>query len=221
PSLPTGAAKLLNSFCAVEKTLQCSCSFHGIPTPAVKWWINGALVDVNSGHGHLQVTSATLGPWDNSTLSMAKDPEMGTVLLCEGKNQHGTHGLSILLMSRRGPLAPQIFLKALLQGVVYAAMATTLLFLCLLPFIVKLVRMQAKKCAQMRAQQGSKPGPEGDSIVKPQEPRKSRTESPGTQLSVSAPCVTMESSLAGQHQWEKFVCCFGQSAQSVACTIHN
>ncbi|XP_041533340.1 SIGLEC family-like protein 1 [Microtus oregoni] len=183
------AARLLNSFCTVEKTLQCSCSFRGIPTPSVHWWMDGVPVDVISGHGHLQVTSTTLGPWDNSTLSMAKNPGMGTVLLCEGKNQHGTHGLSILLMSRRGPFAPQIFLKALLHGVVYAAMATTLLFICLLPLIMKLLRMQkAKKCAQRRAQQDSEPGPEGDSIVKssivkPKEPRKSRTMSPGKQLS--------------------------------------
>ncbi|XP_075809309.1 SIGLEC family-like protein 1 [Microtus pennsylvanicus] len=187
PPLQREAARLLNSFCAVEKTLQCSCSFRGIPTPSVQWWMDGVPVDVNSGHGHLQVTSTTLGPWDNSTLNMAKNPEMGTVLLCEGKNQHGTHGLSILLMSRRGPFAPQIFLKALLHGVVYAAMATTLLFICLLPLIMKLLRMQkAKKCAQRRAQQDSEPGPEGDSggsVVKPKEPRKSRTVSPGTQLS--------------------------------------
>ncbi|KAM7330959.1 hypothetical protein ACRRTK_010148 [Alexandromys fortis] len=102
PPLQREAARLLNSFCAVEKTLQCSCSFRGIPTPSVQWWMDGVPVDTNSGHGHLQVTSTTLGPWDNSTLSMAKNPEMGTVLLCEGKNQHGTHGLSILLMSSEG-----------------------------------------------------------------------------------------------------------------------
>ncbi|XP_040592058.1 SIGLEC family-like protein 1 isoform X2 [Mesocricetus auratus] len=176
-----GPTRLLSSSCAVEKTLQCSCSFHGIPTPSVQWWLDGAPVDANSGHGNLQVTSTTLGPWDNSTLSLLKNPEMGTVLLCEGKNQHGTHGLSILLMSRRGPLAPQIFLKALLQGVVYAAMATTLLFLCLLPFIVKLLRtQQAKKCAQMASKADTDP----ESSVKPMEPMESRTESPaGTQLS--------------------------------------
>ncbi|CAH7454063.1 Siglecl1 [Phodopus roborovskii] len=183
--LQPGPARLFNSFCVVEKTLQCSCSFHGIPTPSVQWWMDGAPLQVNSGHGHLQVTSTTLGPWDNSTLSLVKDPEMGTVLLCEGKNQHGTHGLSILLMSRRGPLAPQIFLKALLQGVAYAAMATTLLFLCLLPFIVKLLRtQQAKKYAQMGAQMASKADTDAESSVKPKEPRESRTESPsGKQLS--------------------------------------
>ena len=87
---------------------------------------------------------------------------------------------------------------------------------------MKLLRMQkAKKSAQMRAQQDSEPEPEGDSVVKPKEPRKSRTMSPGTQLSVSAPRVTVESGLAGQHLWGKFVCCFGESAQSVVCIIHN
>ncbi|KAL1769140.1 SIGLEC family 1, partial [Sigmodon hispidus] len=157
PHRQLAPARLLNSFCAVEKTLQCTCSFHGIPTPSVQWWVDDVPVDVDSGHGHHQVTSITLGPWDNSTLSLVKNPEMGTVLLCEGKNQHGTHGLSILLMSRRGPLAPQIFLKALFQGAVYAATAITLLFLCLLPFIVKFLRTErAKKCARMRSQQGSK-----------------------------------------------------------------
>uniref|UniRef100_A0ABA7IW38 Siglec family like 1 n=1 Tax=Mus musculus TaxID=10090 RepID=A0ABA7IW38_MOUSE len=32
-------ARLLNSFCSVEKILQCSCSFHGIPTPSVRCWL--------------------------------------------------------------------------------------------------------------------------------------------------------------------------------------
>lgn len=106
-SLTTEPARLLDSFCAVEKTLQCSCSFHGVPTPTVQWWMGRTSVDVNSGRDHFQVTSTTLGPWHNSTLSLAKAPEMNTVLLCEGKNQHGTHGLSILLMSSEaGDLEP-------------------------------------------------------------------------------------------------------------------
>ncbi|XP_060232110.1 SIGLEC family-like protein 1 [Meriones unguiculatus] len=164
--------RLLGSFCDVEKTLQCSCSFHGIPTPSVQWWMDGTPV-----FGRLQVTSTTLGSWDNSTLILSKNPEMGTILLCEGKNQHGTYGLSILLMSRKGPLAPEIFLKALFQGVFYAAMATTLLFLCLLPFIGKFLRKkQAKKWAQVRAQRGSLAGEDQEPSVKPKEPRKSNTE---------------------------------------------
>uniref|UniRef100_A0A8D2D8D7 SIGLEC family like 1 n=1 Tax=Sciurus vulgaris TaxID=55149 RepID=A0A8D2D8D7_SCIVU len=128
-------ARLLDSSCSLEKTLQCSCSFHGIPTPSVQWWMGGAPVDVNGMNGGLQVTSTMLGPWANSTINLAKKPEMGTSLLCEGKNQNGTHALSILLMSGRSPLAPQIFLKGLIQGVVYGSTAVTLLFFCLLPFM--------------------------------------------------------------------------------------
>ncbi|MBZ3889347.1 Sialic acid-binding Ig-like lectin 9 [Sciurus carolinensis] len=95
----TSPARLLDSSCSLEKTLQCSCSFHGIPTPSVQWWMGDAPVDVNSMNGGLQVTSTMLGPWANSTINLAKEPEMGTSLLCEGKNQNGTHALSILLMS--------------------------------------------------------------------------------------------------------------------------
>ncbi|XP_050998686.1 SIGLEC family-like protein 1, partial [Acomys russatus] len=179
-------ARLLDSFCAMEKTLQCSCFFHGIPTPSVQWWVDGVPVDVNSGHGHLQVTSTILGPWDNSTLSLAQAPKMGTVLLCEGRNQHGTHGLSILLMSRKDHLAPQIFLKAMLQGVIYAAMAITVLFLCFLPFIAECLRTdQAKKCARMRAQKGSTAGTGQGSSVKLEEPRESNTEPPSGKQALS------------------------------------
>nr|XP_040135039.1 SIGLEC family-like protein 1 isoform X2 [Ictidomys tridecemlineatus] len=163
PQLEPTPARLLDSSCSLEKTLQCSCSFHGVPTPSVQWWVGGVPVGVNSVDGGLRVTSTTLGPWANSTISLAKEPEMGTSLLCEGKNQNGTHAVSILLMSGRSPLAPQIFLKGLLQGVVYGSMAVTLLFLCLLPFIVKHIRKKnAKKTAKIKAQKNpevSRPEP--------------------------------------------------------------
>ncbi|KFO18545.1 Sialic acid-binding Ig-like lectin 5 [Fukomys damarensis] len=128
-------ARLLSSSCSLEETLQCSCSFHGTPTPSVRWAIGGAPVGVDSVDGNFQVTSATHGPWANSTTSLSKEPAAGMILLCEGKNQNGTHALSILLMSRRSPLTPQSFLKGLLQGVTYGSVAVLLLFLCLLPLI--------------------------------------------------------------------------------------
>ncbi|XP_036040534.1 SIGLEC family-like protein 1 isoform X2 [Onychomys torridus] len=37
PHLQLEPARLMSSFCAVEKTLWCSCSFHGVPTPSVQW----------------------------------------------------------------------------------------------------------------------------------------------------------------------------------------
>ncbi|CAO2614606.1 Sialic acid-binding Ig-like lectin 12 [Lemmus lemmus] len=51
-------------------------------------------------------------------------------LTCTAQNVLGFQHTSLFLKREC-----QIFLKALLQGVVYAAMATTLLFLCLLPFM--------------------------------------------------------------------------------------
>uniref|UniRef100_A0A2K6FN34 SIGLEC family like 1 n=1 Tax=Propithecus coquereli TaxID=379532 RepID=A0A2K6FN34_PROCO len=155
PSLPTAPARLLHSSCSLEKMLQCSCSFHGVPTPSVQWWVGGALVGVNGTNGSPRVTSTMLGPWANSTIRLTEKPEMGTRLLCEGKNQNGTHTLSILLMS--SSLVSQTFMKGLIQGVVYGAIAIALLFLCLLPLIVKHTRMkQAKKTAAIGAKKSIK-----------------------------------------------------------------
>ncbi|VTJ73914.1 Hypothetical predicted protein [Marmota monax] len=41
PQLEPTPARLLNSSCSLEKMLQCSCSFHGTPTPSVQWWVGG------------------------------------------------------------------------------------------------------------------------------------------------------------------------------------
>ncbi|XP_004475902.1 SIGLEC family-like protein 1 [Dasypus novemcinctus] len=150
-------ARLLNSSCSLEKTLQCSCSFRGVPTPSVQWWVGGVPVGVDGSNGSLQVISTMLGPWANSTISLTKKPETGTDLLCEGKNKNGTHALSILLMSKKSSLGPQIFMKGLIQGVVYAAIATALLFLCLVPLIMKHIRMkEARKIAEMEREKRPK-----------------------------------------------------------------
>ncbi|XP_012604980.2 SIGLEC family-like protein 1 [Microcebus murinus] len=167
-------ARLLHSSCSLEQTLQCSCSFQGVPMPSVQWQVGGALVGVNGTDDSPQVTSTTLGPWANSTLRLPGKPEIGTRLLCEAKNENGTHALSILLMS--GSLVSQNFMKGLIQGVVYGATAVTLLFLCLLPLLVKHVRMkQAKKTAVIRAKKSPKvkASQEPEMSLKPKEPGKS------------------------------------------------
>ncbi|XP_010613979.1 SIGLEC family-like protein 1, partial [Fukomys damarensis] len=174
--LSTAPARLLSSSCSLEETLQCSCSFHGTPTPSVRWAIGGAPVGVDSVDGNFQVTSATHGPWANSTTSLSKEPAAGMILLCEGKNQNGTHALSILLMSRRSPLTPQSFLKGLLQGVTYGSVAVLLLFLCLLPLIAKHIRkprtkkitgIEAQKSPRVRACQESKMPLKPEELGKP------------------------------------------------------
>ena len=106
PYLPTAPARLLYSSCSLEKTLQCSCSFHGIPTPSVQWLMDSVPVGVNNTDGRLQVTSILIAPWANSTISLTEQPKMSTSLLCKGKNQNGTHALSILLMPSKGRGGP-------------------------------------------------------------------------------------------------------------------
>uniref|UniRef100_G3RMZ2 SIGLEC family like 1 n=1 Tax=Gorilla gorilla gorilla TaxID=9595 RepID=G3RMZ2_GORGO len=175
PLLQLVHAKLLNSSCSLEKTLQCSCSFHGIPTPSVQWWMGGVPVGVDGMDGSLQVTSTMLGPWANSTISLTEEPEMGMRLLCEGKNQNRTHALSILLMSRKSSLTAQAFVKGLIQSAIYAGIVTALLFLCLLPLIVKHIRKkQVKKAAAIRAKKSSKvrASQELEMSLKPEEPGK-------------------------------------------------
>ncbi|XP_017367947.1 SIGLEC family-like protein 1 isoform X1 [Cebus imitator] len=175
PLLQLVPTRLLNSSCSLEKTLQCGCSFHGIPTPSVQWWMGGVPVGVDGMDGSLQVTSTMLGPWANSTISLTEEPEMGMRLLCEGKNQNGTHALSILLMSRKSSLTSQAFMKGLIQGAIYAGIVIALLFLCLLPLIVKHIRKkQAKKTAAIKAKKSSKvrASQELKTSLKPEEPGK-------------------------------------------------
>uniref|UniRef100_G1M6S3 SIGLEC family like 1 n=1 Tax=Ailuropoda melanoleuca TaxID=9646 RepID=G1M6S3_AILME len=128
-------ARLLSSSCSLEKSLQCSCSFHGIPTPSVRWWMGGVPVNVNSTDGSLRVTSTILGPWANSTISLTEQPKLSTRLLCKGKNQNGTHALSILLIPRKSSSPSKTFINGLIQGIVYGTIATALLFLCFTPLL--------------------------------------------------------------------------------------
>ncbi|KAM9048239.1 SIGLEC family-like protein 1 [Megaptera novaeangliae] len=138
PRLRLAPARLLDSSCSLKKTLQRSCSFHGTPTPSVRWWTGGAPVGMNGMDGGLQVTSSTLGPWANSTISLTEQPQVGTSLRCEGRSQKGTRALSILLTSGKSSLVPQTFMKGLIQGVFYGAIAMTLLSLCLLALATKM-----------------------------------------------------------------------------------
>nr|XP_027779936.1 sialic acid-binding Ig-like lectin 10 [Marmota flaviventris] len=142
-------ARLLNSSCSLEKTLQCSCSFHGIPTPSVQWWVGGVPVDVNSVDGGLQVTSTTLGPWANSTISLRGDPEIVRRLHCAGRNPYGIHTCSIFLIPGKSSVS-SMFLRGLVQGTVYGAMASALLLFCLVLLAMKMLRWRAKEALALR-----------------------------------------------------------------------
>ncbi|KAM7233039.1 hypothetical protein CapIbe_015175 [Capra ibex] len=191
PGLQLAPTRLLDSSCSLKKTLQCSCSFRGTPTPSVRWRVGVAPVVMN--RTGFRVTSTTLGPWANSTIHLIKPPETGTSLLCEGRNPEGTHALTILLKSGRSSLVAQTFMKGLIRGVFYGAIGVTLFFLCLVPLIVKHIRMkQAKKIAAMKAEKSPKIGARQglETSLRPKEPGKSRvTPSPEQQILVDTPCV--------------------------------
>ena len=98
PSFPAAPARLLYFSCSWKKTLQCSCSFRGVPTPSVQWLMGGEPVDLNSMNENFQVTSNIAAPWVNSTISLPGEPEIVTGLRCEGRNQYGIHTSSIFLI---------------------------------------------------------------------------------------------------------------------------
>uniref|UniRef100_A0A2K6UCX1 Ig-like domain-containing protein n=1 Tax=Saimiri boliviensis boliviensis TaxID=39432 RepID=A0A2K6UCX1_SAIBB len=131
-------ARLFNSSCSLEKIVQCSCSFHGIPTPSVQWWMGGVPVDVDSMDNVLQVTSSTHVPWANSTIHLIGEPEIVMRLRCEGKNQYRIHTSSIFLIPDKKSVS-SVFMKGLIQGVVYGAIAFSLLFFCLVLLSMKML----------------------------------------------------------------------------------
>ncbi|XP_017731951.1 SIGLEC family-like protein 1 isoform X2 [Rhinopithecus roxellana] len=80
-----------------------------------------------------------------------------------------------LLQLGKSSLASQAFVKGLIQGAIYAGIVIALLFLCLLPLIVKHIRKkQAKKAAAIQAKKSSKvrASQELEMSLKPEEPGK-------------------------------------------------
>ncbi|XP_070306347.1 SIGLEC family-like protein 1 isoform X3 [Odocoileus virginianus] len=129
-------ARLLYFSCSWKKTLQCSCSFRGVPTPSVQWLMGGEPVDLNSMNENFQVTSNIAAPWVNSTISLPREPEIVTGLHCEGRNQYGIHTSSIFLIPPDKNSLSNVLTKGLIQGVVYGSIATALFFF----FLVLLVK---------------------------------------------------------------------------------
>ncbi|KAL6067541.1 hypothetical protein STEG23_026326 [Scotinomys teguina] len=130
-------ARLLNYSCLLKRTLACSCSFHGIPTPSVQWWVGGTPVSVNSIDSILHMTSTTLEPWTNSTIHLMWELGIIRRLRCEGKNQYGVHASRIFLIPDKSSIA-SVFLRGLIQGIVYGTIASSLFFF----FLVVLVALE-------------------------------------------------------------------------------
>ncbi|KAM4825028.1 SIGLEC family-like protein 1 [Thomomys bottae] len=131
-------ARLLSYTCSLERALKCSCSFHGVPTPSVQWWIGDIPVGSGRTGKPLQVTSSKLGPWTNSTIYLRGDPDLIMRLQCERKNQLGTHASRIILLADKTPLS-KVFRRGLTHGIVYGAIASALLLFLLVLLAKKIV----------------------------------------------------------------------------------
>uniref|UniRef100_A0A8C2MY09 Siglec family like 2 n=1 Tax=Cricetulus griseus TaxID=10029 RepID=A0A8C2MY09_CRIGR len=120
-------ARLLNYSCLLKRTLACSCSFHGIPIPSVQWWVGGNPVSANSTDTILRVITTTLEPWTNSTIHLMWEPEIIRRLRCEGRNRYGAHVSKIFLIPDKSSIS-SVFLRGLIQGIVYGTIASSLFF---------------------------------------------------------------------------------------------
>ncbi|XP_044116429.1 SIGLEC family-like protein 1 [Neovison vison] len=131
--------RLLNASCSLEKTLQCSCSFHGLPTPSMQWLLDGVPVSVNNTNSIFKVTSTVIGAWNNSTISLTGEPDLLMNLRCEGKNQHGIHASRVFLLPDKHS-GSSVFVKGLTQGIVYGSIISALFFFFLVLLIMKMLQ---------------------------------------------------------------------------------
>ncbi|XP_055472211.1 sialic acid-binding Ig-like lectin 11 [Psammomys obesus] len=131
-------ARLLNYSCVLTRTLVCSCSFFGIPTPSVQWWLGRTPVSVNSVDSILHMTTTTLEPWTNSTINLVWEPEVIKRLRCEGKNQYGVHASRIFLIPDKSSIS-SVFLRGLVQGLVYGTIASVLFLFFLVVLVMKVL----------------------------------------------------------------------------------
>ncbi|XP_014653071.1 PREDICTED: SIGLEC family-like protein 1 [Ceratotherium simum simum] len=168
-------ARLLYSSCSLEKTLQCSCSFYGIPTPSVQWLMKGVPVGVNSMGNILQVTSTIIAPWANSTINLLGEPEILMSLRCEGKNQYGIHTSSIFLIPDKNSVS-NAFMKGLIQGIVYGSIASALLFFFLVLLAMKALKWWEK--SQIPKAEEALILKKPELLEKPETPKESEAEIP-------------------------------------------
>uniref|UniRef100_F6RN11 Ig-like domain-containing protein n=1 Tax=Monodelphis domestica TaxID=13616 RepID=F6RN11_MONDO len=89
---------LLSSSCSwTEEGLLCNCSVQAEPAPSLLWWLGEKIMQGNNSDTLWKV-STTSGVWINSSLNLKEKLDPALSLRCEGRNRHGTHSLSIVLL---------------------------------------------------------------------------------------------------------------------------
>ncbi|XP_072471623.1 sialic acid-binding Ig-like lectin 14 [Notamacropus eugenii] len=95
-----GRPRILGPSCSwTEEGSLCTCSVQGdLDPPSLLWWVGENIVHGNSSDNTLHVVHSTSRTWTNSSLILAKRLGTGLSISCEGKNYHGTHSASVLLL---------------------------------------------------------------------------------------------------------------------------
>ncbi|XP_025223059.1 sialic acid-binding Ig-like lectin 10 isoform X2 [Theropithecus gelada] len=128
--------QLLGPSCSWEtEGLHCSCSSQASPAPSLRWWLGEELLEGKSSQDSFDVTSSSVGPWANSSLSLRGGLSSGLGLSCEAWNVHGARSGSILQLPDKKGLVSTAFSNGAFLGIGI----TALLFLCLTLIIMKIL----------------------------------------------------------------------------------
>ncbi|XP_034372749.1 sialic acid-binding Ig-like lectin 10 isoform X2 [Arvicanthis niloticus] len=114
--------------------LHCSCSSRAWPAPSLRWRLGEGLLEGNSTNASFKITSSSLGPWVNSSLSLLQELGPSLWLSCESWNTHGAQTTSVLLLPDKDTST------AFSKGAVLGFGITVLLALCLIVIIMKTLR---------------------------------------------------------------------------------
>ncbi|XP_045056337.2 sialic acid-binding Ig-like lectin 5 isoform X2 [Desmodus rotundus] len=123
-----------------DKGLRCSCSSQAQPIPSLLWRLGEALLEGNHSNASYTVTSYSVGPWANSSLSLYGELTSTLRLRCEAQNTHGKETVTVLLLPGRPGHRTGV-----IQGAVVGAGATALLAVCLGLIGLILLRICRKK----------------------------------------------------------------------------
>uniref|UniRef100_A0A8C4LP33 Ig-like domain-containing protein n=1 Tax=Equus asinus TaxID=9793 RepID=A0A8C4LP33_EQUAS len=91
--------KLLTPSCSWEdQSLRCNCSSRAHPAASLGWRLGKRLVVGNHSNASFTVTSSSMGPWANSSLSLSGGLSSGLRFSCEAMNIHGSQNVTVLLL---------------------------------------------------------------------------------------------------------------------------
>uniref|UniRef100_A0A8C5KA26 Sialic acid binding Ig-like lectin G n=1 Tax=Jaculus jaculus TaxID=51337 RepID=A0A8C5KA26_JACJA len=97
--------------------LLCSCSSRAWPAPSLHWQLGEGLLKGNSSNDSITVTSSTMGPWANSSLSLHMGFSASFGLSCEAQNAHGVQRATVLLLPGQQPVGESRISKLWGSGV--------------------------------------------------------------------------------------------------------